>query len=195
MYVQLTIIRSVRSTKIVVRNLREGNTWYEGKRKKQSVTLGFLRKFLLEFKEDKTKICLLYQGYNLWIVYVQRLKRHNEDFVENAFQSKFKLRSQLKKMVERKMEKFLETKRILEISLRPIKKNILHVAYVKRQVTQRRIVCIVQNHNVTIVKILDMWRRIDNKNKHQANFIKEHDSDIFTMLPEILVMRQEEIGT
>ena len=124
MYVQLTIIRSVRSTKIVVRNLREGNTWYEGKRKKQSVTLGFLRKFLLEFKEDKTKICLLYQGYNLWIVYVQRLKRHNEDFVENAFQSKFKLRSQLKKMVERKMEKFLEIHKILEISLRPIKKNI-----------------------------------------------------------------------
>lgn len=53
----------------------------------------------------------------------------------------------------------------------------------------------MENHNVTIVKILDMWRRIDNKNKHQANFIKEHDSDIFTMLPEILVMRQEEIGT
>ena len=95
------------------------------------------------------------------------------------------------------MEKFLETNRILKISLRPIKKNILHVASVKRQVTQRRIVCIVQNHNVTIVRNLDTWRRI-SAIKTSIKKISSKSmtmSNIFSMLPEIPVIRQVKTGT
>ena len=54
------------------------------------------------------------------------------------------------------MDKFLETKTTLEISLKQIKKNILHVAYVKRQVTQKKIVGIVESHNATTARDLGM---------------------------------------
>ncbi|RDX92777.1 hypothetical protein CR513_25053, partial [Mucuna pruriens] len=52
------------------------------------------------------------------------------------------------------MGKTLEIKRILEVYL-----NILHVASARRQVTCRRIVNIIENHNVSTVRNLDMWRR------------------------------------
>jgi len=57
-------------------------------------------------------------------------------------------------------------------------KNILHVTYVKRQITQRRIFGIVENHNVIIVtKFGHVEKNCCNKNKHQANFIKKHDNE------------------
>ena len=108
--------------------------------------------------------------------YKQRLKRHDEDFVENVFQSKLKLWSKKKKMVKGNLEKFLETKRILEISLRQIKKNIFHVTSIKRKVTQRRIVGIVESQCHYCKKFRHMEKNCRNKNKHQANFVEEHDN-------------------
>ncbi|RDX72634.1 hypothetical protein CR513_47849, partial [Mucuna pruriens] len=57
------------------------------------------------------------------------------------------------------MEKILEIKRIIEVSLRTIKINTLHVAFAIRQVIYKRIVGIAENHNVSTARNLDMWRR------------------------------------
>jgi len=51
-------------------------------------------------------------------------------------------------------EKFLEIKKILEASLWPVKENIPHVAYVKRQVTWKKIVGIMENLNVSTARNL-----------------------------------------
>lgn len=52
------------------------------------------------------------------------------------------------------VEKILELKRILEISLKPSKINILHVASARKQVNWRKIVGIVERHYVSIARNL-----------------------------------------
>ena len=50
-------------------------------------------------------------------------------------------------------EKFLEIKKILEASLWLVKENIPHVAYVKRQVTWKKIVGIMENLRVCLDRV------------------------------------------
>ena len=49
-------------------------------------------------------------------------------------------------------EKFIEIKKILEAYLWLVKENIPHVAYVKRQVTWKKIVGIMENLNVNTAR-------------------------------------------
>jgi hypothetical protein len=55
----------------------------------------------------------------------------------------------------KKAEKILEANKFLEISHRKIKTSILHVAYTKRQITPRKIVDGMKNHNVDTIRNLD----------------------------------------
>jgi hypothetical protein len=104
----------------------------------------------------------------------------------------------IKDTVERKkVEKILETERILEISRRKIKMSILHVAYAKRQITPRNIFDGVGKKNVDTIKNLDMRRKfvaakisfkqISLKNT-SVRMINVTTSKIFSMLHKIPIM-------
>ncbi|RDX78085.1 hypothetical protein CR513_41690, partial [Mucuna pruriens] len=92
------------------------------------------------------------------------------------------------------MEKILEIKRILKVSLTIIKINILHVAYARSQITCRSIVGIMGNHNVRTARNLDMWKIfVATKVTIKPILLKSMAlNNTFSMLPKILVMKQEE---
>jgi len=81
------------------------------------------------------------------------LSNHDDDTVENVFQSKFKLRSENKGFGgNEKVEKILEINKCLEVSQMKIKMSILNVAYARRQIMSRNIFNGAKNHNVDIVR-------------------------------------------
>ncbi|RDY08307.1 hypothetical protein CR513_07478, partial [Mucuna pruriens] len=106
--------------------------------------------------------------------YEQRMNRHNEDFVENSFQSKLNLQFQNKEH-----EKNSRNKENSKSFFKNNQEKYPRYSIFKKTSHLQKDVGIAKNHNVIIARNLDMWRRTvsSSKSKHRANFVEEHDNE------------------